>query len=382
MKILFLVYHGLVADSGISKKIISQVKGLREAGHQVAVCTYFIDGRGHRVRQIDDALIADYGTGRLAALRKRCSYGCIAQWAQRHGVEMAYVRSFHNANPFTIGLFRRLHAAGIRIAMEIPTYPYDAEYAHFPLASRLELAVDRLFRHRLALNADAIVTFTDEREIFGQRTIRISNGVDFDALPLHRPAPHAPGELHLIGVAEVHYWHGFDRLLRGLGEYYRSQPAVRVTFTLVGGIDTPERLGSAQAEGILPLIARYGLQDVVTLAGPLHGKALDEAFAQADMAVGSLARHRCGISCIKTLKNREYAARGIPFLYSETDADFDGQPYVLKVAPDETPVPIPRVVDFYRSRSWDSPGIRRSVEGLSWRRQMQRVVDELHFSEK
>jgi hypothetical protein len=155
-----------------------------------------------------------------------------------------------------------------------------------------------------------------------------------------------------------------------------------VTFTLVGGIDTPERLGSAQAEGILPLIARYGLQDVVTLAGPLHGKALDEAFAQADMAVGSLARHRCGISCIKTLKNREYAARGIPFLYSETDADFDGQPYVLKVAPDETPVDIPRVVDFYRSRSWDSPGIRRSVEGLSWRRQMQRVVDELHFSEK
>lgn len=27
-------------------------------------------------------------------------------------------------------------------------------------------------------------------------------------------------ELHLIGVAEVHYWHGFDRLVRGLAAYY------------------------------------------------------------------------------------------------------------------------------------------------------------------
>lgn len=36
---------------------------------------------------------------------------------------------------------------------------------------------------------------------------------------------------------------------------------------------------------------------------------LDELFNEADFAIGSLARHRSGIDKIKTLKNREYAAR-------------------------------------------------------------------------
>mgnify|MGYP000644641746 CR=1 FL=1 len=41
-------------------------------------------------------------------------------------------------------------------------------------------------------------------------------------------------------------------------------------------------------------------------------------FEQADFAIGSLGRHRSGITHIKTLKNREYAARGLAFTYSET----------------------------------------------------------------
>ena len=59
---------------------------------------------------------------------------------------MIYVRSFHNANPFTVRLFYRLQKAGIKIAMEIPTYPYDSEYKGFPFFTRCGLQIDRLFR--------------------------------------------------------------------------------------------------------------------------------------------------------------------------------------------------------------------------------------------
>jgi glycosyltransferase involved in cell wall biosynthesis len=374
MKILFLVYHGLSPHSGISKKILSQVKGLREAGHEVYTCTYFIDARGHRVREVDGERIADYGRGPLAALRKRCSYGCVVRWAVSHGIELVYVRSFHNANPFTIRLFRRLKRANIRILQEIPTYPYDAEYANFPWQGKLELAVDKLYRRSLARASDAIVTFTNEVMIFGQRTIRISNGVDFSAIPIHQPTPHPADELHLIGVAEVHYWHGFDRLIHGLGEYYQGHPKVKVYFHLVGGIGPSERDGSRFAEGIEPLIRRYALQDKVICYGPLHGEALDEVFNRADMAVGSLARHRTGITQIKTLKNREYAARGIPFIYSEMDDDFDHRGYVMKVPADESPIRIEEVVRFFQGRPWDARAIRGSVESLSWKVQMEKSV--------
>ena len=40
--------------------------------------------------------------------------------------------------------------------------------------------------------------------IFGGKTIRISNGIDFDAIPLKQNRNNTSHELHLIGVAEVH----------------------------------------------------------------------------------------------------------------------------------------------------------------------------------
>ena len=46
------------------------------------------------------------------------------------------------------------------------------------------------------------------------------------------------------------------------------------------------------------------------------------------------------------MKNREYAARGIPFIYSETDSDFDNKPYVLKGPADESPTNIQDIIDF------------------------------------
>lgn len=84
------------------------------------------------------------------------------------------------------------------------------------------------------------------------------------------------------------------------------------------------------------MIRDHHLEEYVILHGPLHGEELDEQFERADFAIGSLGRHRSGITEIKTLKNREYAARGFAFTYSETDADFDAMPYVWKVPADES----------------------------------------------
>lgn len=90
--------------------------------------------------------------------------------------------------------------------MEIPTYPYDQEY--ITRSMKLSLAVDRCFRHSLAKILDGIVTFSNAGRIFGGKTIRISNGIDFDAIPLKQNRNNTSHELHLIGVAEVHYGMG------------------------------------------------------------------------------------------------------------------------------------------------------------------------------
>lgn len=370
MKALFLIFHGFDKANGISKKIHYQVKALKECGMDVRLCYYDITPQGERRWMIDDEVIADFGKGTTAKVWKRVYYSPILDYARRENIELVYIRSSHNANPFTLRLVKGLKRTGAKVVMEIPTYPYDQEYVS--LSMKFHLLIDRCFRSQLARRLDGIVTFSNAETIFGKHTIRISNGIDFDAIPVKRNQNDTSRELHLIGVAEVHYWHGFDRLVNGLAEYYRTNPEYKVYFHIIGPL-----AGEREREEIVPVIRENHLEPYVILHGPLHGEQLDELFEQADFAIGSLGRHRSGITYIKTLKNREYAARGFAFTYSETDEDFDAMPYVWKVPADESPVDIVKLIEFQRSLSSTPLEIRESVRPLSWKAQMQKVVDKI-----
>ena len=354
------------------------MKGLRENGHEVHLCYYDFSPEGHRCRYVDNDVIADYGTGMMAGLWQRLDYSAVYQYCLAHHIEFVYARCFQNANPVLICFFKKLKKAGIHAVTEIPTFPYDTEFKNFEWKMRLGLKVDQLFRNSFYPLMDAVVTFSDATEIFGQRTIRISNGVDFDSIPLHNHQLSAfsaqPSPLHLIGVAEVHPWHGFDRVIAGIGEYYsqKSDQQPDVCFHIVGGVH-PNHMNDV----FKPLLDKYRIQDRVIFHGQLFGDALTDVFNQCQFAIGSLGRHRSGITVIKTLKNREYATRGIPFIYSEQDSDFDSQPYVLKAPADESSIVIQKIVDFMVHFTMQPADIRKTVEHLSWRIQMQKVIDQL-----
>ena len=369
MKILFLVYHGFSEYSGISKKIHYQVKGLKENGYDVRLCYYDINENGHRCRFIDGFVLKDYGMGMMAAFRQRMDYDRIYDYCIAEQIDMIYARCFQNANPWLIRFFKKLKKAGIHAVTEIPTYPYDQEFSHFSWKVRAGHEIDQFFREQRYRQMDALVTFSNADRIFGQRTIRISNGVDFDSIPLHNPVcPYSSQTpLHLIGVAEVHPWHAFDRVMKGFGKYKGGR---EIVFHVVGGVH-PYRMRT----DFDPIIDKYGLEEKIIFHGPLFGDELTRVFNQCQFAIGSLGRHRSGITDIKTLKNREYATRGLPFMYSEHDSDFDHQPYVLKAPADETPIDIQQIIDFMDHFTMEPDEIRRTVEHLTWKIQMQKVVD-------
>ena len=375
MKILFLVYHGFSDESGISKKIHYQVKGLRQNGHEVHLCYYDFDSRGHRCRYVDDKIIADYGTGVLAALRSRTQLDCIYDYCVENGIEMVYARSFMNASPVLVRLFGKLKRAGIKSVTEIPTYPYDSEFKGYPLKYKIPLYIDMMFRRQLARKMQAIVTFSSEKTIFGQRTICISNGIDLDSIPLHNPV--RKNDIHLIAVAEIHYWHGFDRLVAGIGEYYKRNPNGRKVYFHVIGWEDDRGTTSNGYLTVKEMARKYGIEQYMINHGKLFGEQLDEVFNQCVFAIGSLGRHRSGITDIKTLKNREYAARGIPFIYSENDSDFDDKPYVMNAPADESPINIQDIIDFINTHDFNPSEIKNTVEHLSWEHQMKKIVRKL-----
>ena len=366
MKALFLIFHGFNPANGISKKIHYQVNGLKACGVDTRLC-YMDETTGRKLRMVDNHVLRDYGSGLKSKLLKRTEYSSIIEYARKERIDFVYMRSDHNANPFTIHMVRKLKETGIKVVMEIPTYPYDQEYES--LSRRKFLFIDQCFRKILARQLSGIVTFSDYPIIFGKPALQISNGVDFSQIPLKRKINDTNHELHLIGVAEIHYWHGFDRLVRGLANYYQTHPSYKVYFHLIG-----EFFGEREKKVMLPVIKQHGLEEYIILHGARHGKELDDLFEQADMAIGSLARHRSGIIHIKTLKNREYAARGLSFIYSEIDSDFENKPYILKAKADESPIDIYQIIEFYKRQKLSPEQIRNSILSLSWKSQMNKVL--------
>ncbi len=370
MKALFFVFHGFNSSNGISKKIVAQVKALQDCGVDTCMCHYDVEADGNRVWKVNETVLTNLGNGIIAKFKKRMDYRHIYRYIIENEIALLYIRSDHNANPFLVLLLKKLKRKGLKIIIEIPTYPYDQEYD--TCKRKCKVLVDQIFRKILFKQINSVVTFSDAESIFGQRTIRISNGIDFSTIPLKQPNS-KPFELHLIGVAEIHYWHGFDRLIAGLRKYYQSENRKwKVYFHLVGDFFGERE----RSEIVLPII-RWGLSDCVIMYGKLFDEKLDEVFDKANLGIGSLARHRSQITHIKTLKNREYAARGIPFVYSEIDDDFENMPYVLKINPDEEAVDIDSLIEFYQNLKTSPVEIRKSVEHLSWKNQMQRVLSEL-----
>ena len=176
-----------------------------------------MDESSIKQRFVDKQVIANYGDGIKGKILKRTEFGSIVDYAVKQKIDFVYIRSNHNANPFTIYMVKRMKKTGMKVVMEIPTYPYDQEY--FNKSMRRQLIQDKLFRNQFAKHLDAIVTFAEEDFIFGQKTIKISNGIDFNSVRLKKKSNHPANELHMIGVAEIHHWHGFDRVIQGLANY-------------------------------------------------------------------------------------------------------------------------------------------------------------------
>ena len=370
MKALFLLFHGFEAHNGISKKIFSQIKAIKECGVNIESCYFDVDEKGFRRWMIGNNEIANFGNSFISKIKKRIIFEPIIKYVKDNDISFIYIRYNHNANPFTIRFVKQLNKLGIKTVLEIPTYPYDKEYINVRMKCRL--FIDKCFRVKLAQYINYIITFSNHDTIFNQKTIRISNGIDFSAIQVKSHINNTSKQLNLIGVAEIHYWHGFDRVINGLAEYYKSNPKYMVFFHIIGDFS-----GDREKNEILNPILKNKLEKYIIIHGSQHGSKLDELFELADIGIGSLARHRCGISNIKTLKNREYAARGIPFIYSENDSDFDSMPYVLKVTADDSPINIESIIDFYRVNKYSPVQIRESINDLSWEKQMKNVIDNI-----
>ncbi|ANQ53778.1 glycosyl transferase family 1 [Thermosipho sp. 1063] len=293
-------------------------------------------------------------------------FNVLIKYMESEKIEFAYVRNLLPWNYFSVKFIKQLKKLTKFVILDVPTYPYKKEL------SKINLIIDNIFNRFVGKNINLVVTTADIEKIYGVRAIRITNGIDVKKYKLKKNIK-KDGEFHLIGVANVSLWHGYDRVINGLYEYYKNDPKIKVIFHVVGE--------GKELNNLKKLTEEKKLNSYVIFHGFKTGDELDNLYDISDVAVGSLGLHRIGLLKSSVLKVREYCARGIPFIISSYDEDFDKEfEFMLKFPSDETPIEIEEILKFYeriKSKNYSLFMRKYAEEHLSWNNKMGKLLKEI-----
>ncbi|MBR2951339.1 MAG: glycosyltransferase [Lachnospiraceae bacterium] len=315
---------------GITKKIQAQIKTFENAGFEVDY-TFISNGCMYLHEKN-----TDLNLGRVGKTRKIYGHMLLCKAMKVREYPFVYSR-YGLMDTFYFCLLKLLYRKGSKIIVEIPTYPYDQECPKGIVWWGL-YAWDKVGRTKLYRVVDRILTYSEDDVIWGIPTIRTINGVDFEAVRL-REINKKNDDVEMIAVAGLAMWHGYDRMIKGLGKYYQNSPKRIVKFHIVG--DGPP------LEGYRRLIGELHLEEYVKLYGVKFGAQLNEIYSYCDLAVDSLGAHRKGLYRCSTLKAREYAAKGLPIISSLQSDIFKEDDYIWNVAPDDSDIDIDEILAFY-----------------------------------
>jgi glycosyltransferase involved in cell wall biosynthesis len=313
----------LTHADGINEKIYKQIESFKQAGIDVEM-------RANPRRTLLTLV------HNLIPFFSKQYFNTDVDWQNQ---DFVYIRKGAVLDRSVLNLVKKVKLLNpkIKIILEMPTYPYIDE---FPWFIKWDIWLkEKIATSKLKKYIDCIVTYSDDSEIFGIPCLNISNAYDFKQIPHY--SENEEDAIHLIAVASLTFYHGYDRVIEGMKNYYQSGKASQeVKFTLIG--DGPV------LEGYRKLVEEYQLVDKISLVGRKKQSELAPYFNQADIGVDSLGRHRSGVVYNSSLKGKEYLAKGLPIVSGvKTDLDDRDFPYYLRVSADDTPLDISEIIKFY-----------------------------------
>jgi hypothetical protein len=371
MKLLYLCFVELVETSGISKKMLYQVKAFQNAGFDTKLCYEKVENDTiYRKIYGTSIILEKVKNKKISRQFLHYKYEKLIKYILEEKVKVIYIRYNHIANPGFLNFLKILKRKDIKIILEIPTYPYDLEYINVGTLAKLKHKVETIYRLKMKKYVDRVVTFSEDKEIFGIKTISINNGISLEDISIiEKTQPKDKNKINFIGVAGISFWHGFDRMLLAMAEYYKKVPKKEVIFHIVGDGD------KNVIELLKKIVKDNNLEKYVIFYGFKSGKELDEIYNKSDIAVGCLGIFRKKIYKSCTLKVREYCAKGLPFIMGEEDYDIKNVPFLYKVTNDETIFDVEKIIEWYNNLKVSAEEIREYTKNnLTWDIQMKKVI--------
>ena len=374
-KILYISRYSLDQDFNLKKKFDGQLSAFKSLGYDV----YFIGfDRKHMYLVHNDEKVV-YGKTHfwipsyLHTQFYNDLHKAVIKTIKEKGIDIVYWRSapLFSSSCKVAEVTKETNA---KLIIEIPTFPPNQEDNYHGIRKAFDTYSKR-FSSRFQTLVDAYVVIGENAnvEYLDKPAINMDNGIDVTSVPVRKPV-NDKGTIHLLALASMSYWHGYERIIKSLGEYKGSQ---NVIIHMVGGNDG----------GCLPewkeLTHQLKLDDKVIFHGPLSGKDLDEMFNLCDVGINALANYKKGFSVTMELKAREYIARGLPFVCTVFDPALNGlsDEWKLQIPNDASIPDMETIIDFALKTKNNPRHVKelRSIaeKYLSWEDQYKKVIKEL-----
>lgn len=350
-------------DIGVSKKIIGEINAFKNIGNSIDYI---------RLKN-KDIYINDKKLGSSVARYFACRDIYKSLKSIKLDYDFAYLR-YCRGNYNFYRIIKLLHKNNIKIVVEIPTYPYRSEINTKSVTGIIDLTLDKLITPFLHKYVFRISVTSNDDDIFTIKTIKINNGIEIDRFKLIDYSDKKKEKINLVGIGNLAKWHGYDRVIEGLNEYYKSNINLckkEVDFYIIGE--------GNEKNNLQELTEKYNLIEHVHFLGAKNGEELDNLFNLMDIGVSSLALFRAG-GGHDPIKSKEFLARGIPVILGYKDRLINmNLPYVFKVDEDSTPLNIVMLLKkFDKAANVNPEEIRNyAKENLTWEFQMKKVIIEL-----
>jgi len=261
---------------------------------------------------------------------------------------------------------------GITIIQEIPTYlgkGNDDGSEQPSLVRRIALKASNAYAQLAQRKMDffTIIGVDAKGTFCGKPAMNINNGIDVTAISLRSYQPQE-GAIHMLLLASMCDWHGYDRMITAL-KNYKGREKIILHFA---GNDGDGSLAKWQQMA-------EGMENVI-FHGGVYGDDLDKLINGMDLGVSSLGLYRIGLELGTVMKGREYMARGLPFVYAGEDPTIEkGHPHAMQVPNDDTPIDMEEVAAFAKRMRAEKDAAQSMREyarrNMSWEMEFERILD-------
>lgn len=335
MKLLYLSTWNFSNEKsdGVCKKIRAQIGVFEEAGYQVD----FIFLNGNSVIYKEDG--HEHKIASVGKIKKTPAYIKMYRYIKNKRYDRVYNR-YGMMDYFYYRVLKRLHENGARIIIEIPAYPYSGELPK-GILYHIMYKWDQKYSEKLKSFVDNILTYSNHDMIFNIPAVQIMNGVDIRGITPISGEAQTGDTIDLLIVALMQKHHGCERLLCGLGNYYKNGGKREIRCHFVG--EGPEKAyyeETAREEQI---------EDKVIFYGPKSGADLDEIYEKADIGICSLGCYKKNAFISSELKSREYLAKGLPIASGVTIDLFQNEKnkYYLELPNSSQIINMEDIIRFY-----------------------------------